>query len=87
MCLKKDNRTFTGSTCASNTVDITPSWGGNGKTHTIKATFTIKNYISKKGSYSFKMWGTYKTSCMDKSNVNNINMIYSFQTGYIFKIG
>ena len=85
LCLKNGNRTFTNSNCTSNTVTVTSKWGGN-KVHTITETFTIKNFKDNSGSYSLKMWGPYKASCMDKSNVNNVNMIYSFQTGYIFKI-
>lgn len=85
MCLKKGNRTFTNATCTSDTQSVKTDWGGNGKSVDITRTFTIKNYNSKAGSYSFKMWGdTYKTSC--SSDVNALNQIYSFQTDYIFKL-
>ena len=85
MCLKKDNRTFTNADCASNTQQVKTSWGGNGGSTTITKTFTIENYNTKKGSYSFKMWGdTYKTSC--SYNVNALDQIYSFQTGYLFEL-
>ncbi len=85
MCLKKGNRTFTNANCTSDTQSVKTDWSGNGKSVDITKTFTIKNYNSKAGSYSFKMWGdTYKTSC--SSNVNALDQIYSFQTDYIFEL-
>ena len=83
VCLKKNNKTFTNTTCASNTVNKTNNWTPEMTRFTETYNLKITDYANKKGNYSFKLWKDgYSNRCVDNIELQR----FSFQTDYLFTI-
>ena len=83
VCLKKNNKTFTNTTCTSNTVNKTNNWTPEMTRFTETYNLKITDYANKKGNYSFKLWKDgYSNRCVDNIELQR----FSFQTDYLFTI-
>ena len=81
--LKKNNKTFTNTSCTSNTVNKTKNWTPEMTRFSETYNFTIQNYESKIGKYSFKLWKNgYSDWCSNDIEIQR----FSFQTDYLFEI-